>query len=128
MLVLVLFGGALAAGLMASLTWTDLAACAVILLVIRPLAGWISMLGSNLTRREQWLSAILGVRGIGSFFYIAYGINHGDFGSSERLWAITGAVVLMSVILHGIAATPLMAWIERSDKGDLKAEEENVVR
>lgn len=128
MLVLVLFGGAIAAGLLSSLTWSDVAVCAVILLVVRPLSGWIAMWGSDLTRREQWMSAILGVRGIGSFFYVAYGVNHGDFGSSERLWAITGAVVLMSVILHGVAATPLMAWVERPATGDLKAKENNDAR
>lgn len=127
MLVLVLFGGAIAAGLLSSLTWSDLAVCAVILLVIRPLAGRVSMWGSDLTRREKWLSASLGIRGIGSFFYIAYGLNHGDFGSSERLWAITGAVVLMSVILHGVAATPLMAWIERPDRDGRKEGEADVV-
>lgn len=128
MLVLVLFGGAIAAGLLSSLTWSDVAVCAVILLVVRPLSGWIAMWGSDLTRREQWMSAILGVRGIGSFFYVAYGVNHGDFGSSERLWAITGAVVLMSVILHGVAATPLMAWVERPATGDPKAGEDNEAR
>lgn len=113
MLVLVLFGGAIAGGLLDSLTWIDWVVTAVILLVVRPVAGLISMWGSPLHLREKLLSASLGIRGIGSFFYIAYGINHGEFGSSERLWAIVGAVVLMSVILHGIAATPLMAWIER---------------
>ena len=123
MLVLVLFGAAIAGGLLAALTLTDILVCAAILLIVRPAAGWISMWGSDLPRRERLLSASLGIRGIGSFFYIAYGLNHGDFGSSERLWAITGVVVLMSVILHGIAATPLMAWIERSPK-DERAEGE----
>jgi len=114
MLVLVLFGGAMATGLFASLTWTDGLAALVIVLLIRPLAGWISLIGSGHPARERGLIAFFGIRGIGSFYYIAYGVNHGGFGSSERLWAITGLVVLVSVVLHGISATPAMRWLDRT--------------
>ena len=114
MLVLVLFGGAIATGLFASLTWTDCLAALVIVLLIRPLAGWISLIGSGHPARERGLIAFFGIRGIGSFYYIAYGVNHGEFGSSERLWAITGLVVLVSVVVHGISATPAMRWLDRT--------------
>ena len=68
--------------------------------------------GVGRSPRDRWLIAFLGIRGIGSFYYVAYGVNHADFGASERLWAITGLVVLMSILLHGMAATPLMRLIE----------------
>jgi sodium/hydrogen antiporter len=113
MLVLVLFVGAITMGLFASLTWTDFFAAAAIVFLIRPLAGWISLIGSSQPARERSLIAFFGIRGIGSFYYIAYGINHADFGSSERVWAIVGLVVLMSVIIHGVTATPLMQWLHR---------------
>lgn len=114
MLVLVLFGGAIATGLFASLTWTDFLAALVIVLLVRPLAGWISLIGSGHPARERALIAFFGIRGIGSIYYIAYGVNHGEFGSSERLWAITGLVVLVSVVVHGISATPAMRWLDRT--------------
>ena len=114
MLVLVLFGGAIATGLFASLTWTDFVAALVIVLLIRPLAGWMSLIGSGHPARERGLISFFGIRGIGSIYYIAYGVNHGDFGSSERLWAITGLVVLVSVVVHGITATPAMRWLDRT--------------
>lgn len=56
--------------------------------------------------------AFLGIRGLGSVYYVAYGINHGNFGDSERLWAITGLVVLGSIVIHGVTSTPLMKRIE----------------
>ncbi|MBK8839570.1 MAG: cation:proton antiporter [Hyphomonadaceae bacterium] len=118
MLVLVLFGGAIATGLFASLTWIDGVVAIAIVFLIRPFAGWISLLGSRLPGRERSLIAFFGIRGIGSFYYVAYGINHGSFGSSDRLWAITGLVVLLSVIVHGISATPLMRWMDRSRAKD----------
>ena len=114
MLVLVLFGGAIATGLFANLTWTDCLAALVIVLLIRPVAGWISLIGSGHPAKERSLIAFFGIRGIGSLYYIAYGVNHGQFVSSERLWAITGLVVLVSVVVHGISATPAMRWLDRT--------------
>jgi len=114
MLVLVLFGGAIATGLFASVTWTDCLVALAIVLVIRPLAGWISLLGSGHSAKTRGLISFFGIRGIGSFYYIAYGVNHGEFVTSEKLWAITGLVVVISVLIHGISATPAMRWLDRA--------------
>lgn len=113
MLLLVLFGGALANGLLDSLGWSDALIGLAILFIVRPLAGWLSMIGSPLPRRDRLLMSWLGIRGLGSVYYVAYALNHADFGGSERLWAITGFVILVSIVVHGITATPLMALIER---------------
>ena len=113
MLVLVLFGGAIVTGLFAPLTWMDGLAALAILFVIRPLAAWIGFLGSGLPKRDRALMAFLGIRGIGSFYYLAFAINHGSFGVSDRVWALTGLVVLMSILIHGVTATPLMRLIDR---------------
>ncbi|MDO1559195.1 cation:proton antiporter [Brevundimonas sp. 2R-24] len=113
MLLLVLFGGALANGLLDALTWTDAAIGLVILLIVRPVAGWLSLMGSPLDRRERGLLAFLGIRGVGTVYYVAYGLNHGGFGVSERLWAITGFVILASILIHGVTATPLLERLTR---------------
>lgn len=113
MLLLVLFGGALANGLLDALTWTDALIGLAILFVVRPVVGYLSLMGSPLMRRDRIMLAYLGIRGLGSVYYLAYGLSHGDFGDSERLWAITGFVVLVSIVIHGITATPLMMLIER---------------
>ena len=113
MLVLVLFGGALANGLLDALTWTDVAIGLAILFIVRPVFGYLSLIGSRLLNRDKVMLAYLGIRGLGSVYYVAYALNHGEFGDSERLWAITGFVVLTSIIVHGVTATPLMALIER---------------
>ncbi|MFN7163352.1 MAG: cation:proton antiporter [Hyphomonas sp.] len=114
MLVLVLFGGAITTGIFASLTWVDVLAAIAIIFLIRPAAAWLSLLGSGHPARERSLISFFGIRGIGTFYYIAYGINHGDFGSTERLWAITALVVLVSILVHGISATPALRWMDRT--------------
>lgn len=112
MLVLVLLGGAAAGGLLDSLTWKEVAFGLALVFIIRPLAGWIGLIGAPHSRRERALVAFFGIRGIGSFYYLAYGLNHGDFHRWDRLWAITGFVVLCSILVHGVTATPLMARID----------------
>ena len=114
MLVLVLFGGAITTGLFANLAWVDALASLAIVFLIRPLAAWLSLIGSGHPARERNRIAFFGIRGIGSFYYIAYGVNHAEFASSERLWAIGSLVVLISVLVHGITATPAMRWLDRS--------------
>ena len=113
MLLLVLFGGALANGLLDSLTWTDALIGLAVILVVRPVAGLIAMIGSPQPWRERLLLSFLGIRGVGSIYYVAYGINHGDFGSSERLWAIVGFIILASILIHGISASPMLLRLAR---------------
>jgi sodium/hydrogen antiporter len=113
MLLLVLFGGALANGLLDSLTWTDALIGLAVVFVVRPVAGLMAMIGSGQPWRERLLLAFLGIRGVGSVYYLAYGINHGDFGNSERLWAVVGFIILLSIIVHGVTATPLLARLAR---------------
>mgnify|MGYP006355734483 FL=1 len=113
LLLLVLFGGALAKGMLAALTWQDALVCLAILLLVRPLAGMLAMAGSPHPPRERWLLAFLGIRGIGSMYYVAYGINHGDFGDSERLWAAVGFLVLASIVIHGLSSDALLRRLAR---------------
>lgn len=120
MLLLVLFGGALARGLLSSLTWTDALIGLAVVLIVRPVAGLIAMTGSPQPLRERLLLAFLGVRGVGSVYYIAYGLNHGEFGDSERLWAVAGFIILVSILLHGITATPLLARLARRREAEAK--------
>ncbi len=113
MVVLLLFGGALVGGLLAPLTWTDVALAAGVLLVVRPLSGLVGMIGLKASRSERLTLAFFGIRGVGSFYYLAYGLNHAPIAGAERLWAIVGLIVLASVLLHGLTVTPVMRGLDR---------------
>jgi sodium/hydrogen antiporter len=81
--------------------------------VVRPLTGWLAQLGSDTGRWERNAIAFFGVRGVGSLYYLAYGLEEADFPGGEQLWAVTVLVVLGSVLLHGITAGPAMLWLDR---------------
>jgi NhaP-type Na+/H+ or K+/H+ antiporter len=113
MVLLILFGGALVSGLPASVTWIDGVIALVILLIVRPLTGWAGLLGHPADRGEKMTLAFFGIRGVGSIYYLAYGINRMKVGDAERLWGIVGLVVLLSILLHGLTVTPIMRSLDK---------------
>lgn len=111
-LLLIGFGGALAIGLLGSVTWRELVVALGIVFLVRPLSGWLCLLGSELRGRERWAIAMFGVRGIGSFYYLAFAFNHAEFAEKESLWSVVALVVLMSVLIHGLSAKPMMRRLD----------------
>lgn len=118
-LVLMLFGGAIASGLLGPLTWVEGVIGLTLLLVIRPLAGMLSFVGTTASLGERAAIAFFGIRGIGSFFYLSHALAESSFQemelliASEVLWAFVGFVVLLSIFIHGISAAPIMDTLER---------------
>lgn len=114
LLLLVMFGAMLAGGdLLAGLRWSDWAFALAALLLVRPLTGMIALAGTRPPLLERGIIATFGIRGLGSVYYLAYGINNGAFGSGERLWSVVALIILLSIIAHGITVTPAMRRLER---------------
>ncbi|MAM37316.1 MAG: sodium:proton antiporter, partial [Erythrobacter sp.] len=83
-----------------------------LIFIIRPLAGLLSESVCNLPFPGKLAVAFLGVRGMGSIYYLAYGQNHGKFFQFDQLWAIASFTILVSIIVHGVVAGPLIRMIE----------------
>ncbi|QEV16616.1 cation:proton antiporter [Streptomyces alboniger] len=112
--LLFLLGAFIALGGLAPLTWQGAATAVLLLLVVRPLAGWAGLLGGRLRGQERWVVACYGIRGIGSLYYLAYALGQQDFLVPEReLWAVVTFTVLVSVVLHGVTAGPVVARLDR---------------
>ena len=104
--VMLLVGGMLAPSVLS----VDAVLLATLLfLVIRPVAVWIGSIGSMMTRLQRLFIGWFGVRGIGSIYYLAFAIGHGlALAEASRLINLTFAVVVASIVVHGISVTPLM--------------------
>lgn len=112
--VLLLLGAALTSGLLANLTWQGVLVGAALVLVVRPVAAWLSLVGSvGLDGRERWVTAFFGVRGVGALFYVAYAMGEASFDDDRLIWSTVTFTVVLSVLLHGVTATPVMSWLER---------------
>ena len=89
----------------------------LLFLVIRPLAVAIGLMGTDARPAQRRLMAWFGIRGIGSLYYLLYAISHGIGAPLARqLLSITLAVIVTSVIAHGISVTPLMKRYETRKK------------
>ncbi len=85
-----------------------------LLFIIRPLGAWLSMLGQPSSSMRPWLFGWFGVRGVGSFYYLFYALGKGLKSEvGEQIAWITLITVVLSILLHGITATPLMNWYNR---------------
>ncbi|MBF5095864.1 sodium:proton antiporter [Azospirillum sp. INR13] len=117
MLMLVLFGGTLVHGLIDALSWSAVGAAVVILFLVRPVAGVAGLAGVPMPLGEKLAIGFFGIRGMGSIYYVAYALNTAEFDVPNALWAVTGLIVLLSILVHGTTVTPIMRRIDRRRKG-----------
>lgn len=113
MVLLILFGGALVGGLLQPLRTIDVVAAFAIIIIVRPLAGVMGLAKLREAQSEKLTLAFFGIRGVGSFYYLAYALNQIPLAEGARRWAIVGLVVLLSVLLHGLTVTPAMRLLDR---------------
>ncbi len=113
-LLLVLFGGAVVRGLLAPLSWQMILVAVAVVVLVRPLSGWLSLRGGPGSPAERTAIAAFGIRGIGSFYYLAYATADADFEGVEQVWATAGLIIIVSIVVHGVAATPIMNRLDRA--------------
>jgi NhaP-type Na+/H+ or K+/H+ antiporter len=111
--LLVLFGGAIVQGLLGALTWQAAALAVFLVFCVRPTFGRLALLHGCGTTQERRVIAFFGIRGIGSLFYLTYALGQAKFEDTDLLWATVGFTILLSVLLHGVTATPLMRRLDR---------------
>ncbi len=98
----------------AELAWPVVWFVPLMLLVVRPAAVWLGLIGAPLTAIQKGLVGWFGIRGIGSIYYLGYAITHGlDEATSWTLLALTLATVAASAVVHGVSVTPVMNWYQR---------------
>jgi NhaP-type Na+/H+ or K+/H+ antiporter len=111
--LLLVFGYALMRGILGGLTWSAVlwGLCAVLL--VRPVTAWLSLRRLDLHTADRRSIAFFGVRGIGSFYYLAFALNTARFPEADVLWATVSFVVLASVVIHGVSAAPVLRALDR---------------
>jgi NhaP-type Na+/H+ or K+/H+ antiporter len=129
LLILLVLGMAMTRGLLEHLDWRGVAVALALVLVVRPLAGYLALAvlprdeheDGGLDRGEIAAVAFFGVRGVGSVFYLGYAVTHEHVPDEPWLWSTVAFTIIVSVILHGVTATPVMARLDARRKAPAAA-------
>jgi NhaP-type Na+/H+ or K+/H+ antiporter len=90
----------------------------LVLLLVRPLSVAVGLAGSQTSPLQRRLIGWFGIRGIGSLYYLSYALNHGlPPEHASTLVALTIAVIVSSIVVHGVSVTPLMAHYRQRRRG-----------
>ncbi len=109
MLTFVLFG-ALLSTLPGTIALLPALALAVIALgIIRPTALFLVLKRARMSNSARLFIGWFGPRGLSSLLLALLAVQAG-VPQAEWLMAVVGAVVVVSVIVHGVTATPVSAW------------------
>ena len=106
----------------AALGFPGLAFLAILILVVRPISVFVSLMGSKLDFRERAFIAGLAPRGIvaaavSSVFALKLEqstVVH--LPDAEQIATVTFLVIVGSVAIYGLAATPLARWLHLADE------------
>jgi NhaP-type Na+/H+ or K+/H+ antiporter len=120
LLVLLVLGMAMTRGLLEHLDWRGVVIAVALVLVVRPVTGYLALAAfarderreGGLDRGEKAAVAFFGVRGVGSLYYLGYATSHEHVPDEPWLWSTVAFTVIVSVLLHGVTATPAMARLD----------------
>ena len=120
--VLLFVGISITDGTLSHLDWRGVLIGVALVFGIRPVAGWLALgvgrwrmtdeAHRPLERRERAITAFFGVRGVGTVYYLAYALSETTFPEERWLWATALFAIMLSVVVHGVLATPVMSGLE----------------
>jgi NhaP-type Na+/H+ or K+/H+ antiporter len=111
-MLLLLLGAALTDGLLASITWQGALVGVLLIVLVRPAVAWISLQRNGMSHVERYATAFFGVRGIGSVYYLAFATGQANFPERRELWSTVAFAIVLSVVVHGVTATPVMRRLD----------------
>ena len=101
-IILLLLGGYISHNWFQALTFPVLGLCLLFIFVIRPFFGIFPTLNTAMPWKHRWAVAFLGIKGVGSFFYLAFALHETNFAQTDLLWSTVAFLVLLSAVIHRI--------------------------
>ncbi|MFZ0324115.1 MAG: cation:proton antiporter [Actinomycetes bacterium] len=104
-----LFGAVAVPNLVNDLTWQVALYALLSLTVVRMVPVLLVLIGSGVSRKDDWVIAWLGPRGLASVVFALLALDAlGGKGSPGGLVVeVVGVTVLLSIVLHGVTAAPI---------------------
>ncbi|MEM9605577.1 MAG: cation:proton antiporter [Pseudomonadota bacterium] len=110
------FGALLLPAGIAHMSWHAIALALLFLTVVRMLPIALSLAGTGLAFKEKLFLGWFGPRGLASILFTLIMMDEFEIPGEDELLACVSMTVFLSIILHGISATPLANRIGRAEK------------
>jgi NhaP-type Na+/H+ or K+/H+ antiporter len=112
---IIIFGSTIMNGILAMTDWKGILFSALFVVVVRPLAGLISLAGIKDTFKSKLALSFLGIRGVGTIFYLSWAFLQTDvFENKLELYSISVHIILFSIILHGLTAPSIISYFQKN--------------
>jgi NhaP-type Na+/H+ or K+/H+ antiporter len=108
--VFVVFGSLLTLGDLFADGWAAVAVMAVTLLLARPIAVWVALLGTRLRADVIAFMAWFGPKGVATMTFSLL-VLADDIAANAQLFNLAALVVFTSILVHGLSDTPGSEWI-----------------
>lgn len=107
MAAFLVFGALMLPDGFAHISWPTVLVAILFLTVVRVLPILVSLAGTGLAMREKLFLGWFGPRGLASILFTLIIMDEFEFPNEEELLACVSLTVALSVLLHGISASPL---------------------
>ncbi len=93
----------------------------VVTFLIRPVSGIMGLVGMNSIpwRDRLGITFLIGIRGFGAVYYLSYALNRAEFPQAKELYALVALIIVLSLIIHGIFATPVVEKLDKMRKNEI---------
>jgi NhaP-type Na+/H+ or K+/H+ antiporter len=99
-----------------AISWKAILLALVALVVVRPIAIWLSLIGQKLMASTVAFLGWFGPRGLATIVFYLLAVEE----LPKMAPLVTEAVIatmVLSILLHGVTAAPLSAWLARKFEG-----------
>lgn len=112
---IIIFGCTIMNGILEVTDWKGILFSALFVIVVRPVAGFIGLLGIKDSFKNKLAISFLGIRGVGSIFYLSWAFLQTDiFQNKTELYSITAWIILFSIVLHGLTAPSIIRYFRNN--------------
>jgi NhaP-type Na+/H+ or K+/H+ antiporter len=106
-LLFVILGIYLGANFQDLIDWRLISVALILILIIRPIAGYIALTNKKISRFEKFVLSFYGIRGVGSIYYLMFALSKVEFDDSQKLIELTAVTIILSILIHGISAASI---------------------
>ena len=109
---LLLFGAMISPEFLVQSSWRDYVFVFVALLLARPIALLVALLGARLGLHEKLVAAWFGPKGFASVVY-AMMVLRSNIPDAEHLFHLIALVIAVSIVAHSSSDVPIARWLPR---------------